>query len=446
MPIVHQREERFPGVTTAAVRHVHRLAVVFGLVVPLLILLVASLQSGSFSLWPTALARLYERSFSMGWSGLYVFGLLLFLVPSLLDLRVRKKQRRWLHVGLALFAAGRLVMLVGRLFFSTMDGSVLAGGAVVLGDLLSLAGWLLLQYQVFRWFSVGGKRMDLHLYALMAGMIFFLAGLALHMFVDVMLWIRMKPVAPLPWLFALRSLPMIGIGLMTLSFLLRLAPEMLGWRPLTDTRLKRLYGATLMAGFLVSIGYPYFHKMTDTASALMYGLGAFMSMLIVVGLFMSIDFWQVRLYSSTNREHVPYVYASLIWLLLSAAYFVVLCCWELMHRGAALTLWTEPLLYALIGGFFAQAMFGLYTYVANQLDGSYSHTDRIMTWALVLFNWALFTRVFLLPFLLAYGWQGTEALRFVLEAMMYAAVLLMSMDLFIALGGPIQFRRSVLKK
>jgi predicted MFS family arabinose efflux permease len=117
-----------------------------------------------------------------------------------------------------------------------------------------------------------------------------------------------------------------------------------------------------------------------------------------------------------------------------------------MHRRVVLPLWSEPLLYAVVGGFFAQAMFGLYTYITNELDGSYAHSDRLMTWSLVMFNWALVVRVFLFPFMIAYGWEGAWIIKFVLDALIYASVLLVSADLLIALGGPFQFRRALLKK
>lgn len=446
MPIVHQVEERFPSVEMKSVWHLHRLAVLFGLVFPLVIFLTAGLRTGNVMLWPSVLIHLYEHTYLTSWLGIYLFGLFAFMFPALLDRRLNKTERRTLMRGVNVFALGGALIIGGGLLVIFWPRSSWLGLAGPLGSLGMLLGWLVLQYEIFRWFMKTERKVDLHLYAAVAGLVFFSAALLMHLFADVMLWQAGRVIFPQSWLFSMRSLPIIGIGFMLLSFLLRLAPEMLGWRPLPDRRLKQIYSLLLIAALLVTVGYPYFHTLLDIPSSIIFGIGSFLGLVVVVWLLLSIDLWHIRLTPSMNTEHIVPIYSSLVWLLLSAGYFVVATTWEIQNHQSLLPLWIEPLMYAIIGGFFTQAVFGLYTYLVNQLEDSHGHSERLTMVASVMINWALLLRVFVYPFMIAYGWEGALVFRIILDGLLYMAVFLASFDVFHALGGHHLIWRSLLKK
>lgn len=446
MAIALKKADRFLGLETRSVWLVHRFATIFGLIVPLLILLFAVLKSGSFVLWPTALARLYERTYLVDWAGIYLLGLIMFVVPALLDFTPDLRTRRVNMGAFFSYALGACFSVCSAVLSSYGIAERLFDTLHLFGTLMMMGGWITVQYRVFSWISAHSKRVDAHIYACAIGMIFFLAAIGLHFLADVNVWIRGLTAVPIHWLFPLRVLPIAAITFMLLALILRLSPEMLGWRPLDDSRVKWLYSFTLISALLIMVGYTWFHQWHELLARLLYGLGAFGILGVSVLLFLSIDFWYMRNRSYTRQEHVFGLYAALTWLLVSSGYFVVVSVWELKNLRMVFEEWSNGLLYAVIAGFFMQAIFGLYTYVANELTDAYPHTDRLTVWALVILNWALLLRVFVVPFTIRAGWYGYAQLDLVLAAMLYVAMILFCADLFVALGGPKLLRKGLLKK
>lgn len=434
MPIIRRTEVSFPEQTRGIVTRAHRFAVLFGLVMPLLAWLAVGLATGDiWSIWPSQLTMMYEHAYYFGWAGIYMLGLISFLSPQLRDIETDSTEERRLAVAFWLYVGGTLLMLashLSRVFIGPglSHSALLIGGAIV-----QATGWLLAQYQEFVWHRGNAKQANLHAYVRMAGMVFFSSALLLNILADVLLLTRGIVSTPLMWLFTTRILPSIGLGLISMSFIVRMAPEMLGWRPLDDERLKHVYAILIVAALMVVVAQPYFQAQHDVASAVIYGLGSFLALLSIIWLLTSVDLFQIRLSPTINREHVWYVYGSIVWMLLSVGYFVVMTVWELSNRTLVAAQWSEAALHAFFAGFIAQGLLGIYTYVINHLTDANRHRDLLSTVSFVLINWVLLVRVFLFPFMITTGWLGAETFKWVLDVLLYAGLAGISIDMYFCL-------------
>lgn len=437
MSILYFREQRFTEPTGRTVTLVHRLAVVFGLLMPLILMLAFLFFPFGrlFGVWPSLLIGAYEFTNFYGWAGLYLFGLLMILVPQLLEIEPDPKQAKWLDRMLVVYAAGAAAVIASavlRVFYGYQTSFALL---LVAGLGAECVSWFYLQYCVRGWFVKKNRPFVLHDFVQMAGMFFFSAGCLLNLVLGLALLWTQGGVFPALWIYSLRIMPFVGLALMVVSFIMRLVPEMLGWRPADDERLKRAYMVLLVSIATLAIAYTLFHYFGGPFSALLYALGVALALGGVTSMLWTADIWHVRLTASVNTEHVWYIYGSFAWLLLSVGLFSIISTWEIVHGAVIDPIWSEALAYAFFGGVVGLGLLGIYTYVINQLKSVYRHSDHLAVFAFIVFNWVFVMRAFILPFLQLSGWEGSILLRWVLEILQWLALAMISIDMYHGLFG-----------
>lgn len=423
MPIVRKQKDSFVDSQVASVRRIHRFAIVFGVVAPMLFLLVTALKTGDvFSVWPTVLRSGIEYLFFYGWAGMYVFGLLAFLMPELIYVDSTAKEYSRLRVLTYLYAFGLLVTSLAAIGAFVQSASVW-WAVSLLGMSMQTLAWLLLTAQCVLFWK---RHEDVER---VQGLVVFLGVCTVGLASILQLFSQNH--------ILLQLLPLMGYGLISLGFLLRMIPELLGWRPVQDTQAKITLIILLVAALMSSIGYLGFHQFgrgvaVFSALSIIGGAGLFLGvawLLLFMGLF------HVRLAPLVNREHVPYIYASFAWLLLSAGTHWVGTVWEVVQGRALYEAWSEASIFAYFGGFIGLGLMGMYTYWVNQTPSAYSHTDRLVTVALVLWCWVLALRVFVYPFAILSAWPGAFLFRWIIDVLFVLAIVLVSIDMYYGICG-----------
>ncbi len=423
MPIVRKQKDTFVDSQVVSVRRIHRFAIVFGVVGPMLFLLVTSLKTGNvFSVWPTVLRSGIEHLYFYGWAGLYVFGLLAFLLPELIYVESTVKERSRLRVLTYVYGFGVLLMM-GVAVGSFMWPSSHWSWVNVVAILAQAVAWILLLLQIGGFWRRHEEIVRVQGLVVLLGAVTVAIASVLRLITDNQVLLEL--------------LPLMGLGLITLGFLLRMIPELLGWRPVQDTQTKVTLIILLIATVMSALGYIGFHEIGRgitffSTLSIVGGAGLFLG---VAWLLLFMDLFHVRLAPLVNREHVPYIYASLAWLLLSAGTHWVGTVWEVVQGRALYEAWSEASIMAYFGGFVGLALMGMYTYWVNQTPSAYTHTDRLVTVALVLWCWVLALRVFVYPFAILSAWPGAFLFRWILDALLMLAIVMVSIDMYYGICG-----------
>ena len=428
-------QNRFDKNLTKNVLETHGWAIAFGLLFPLLAFLYVAFSSSLWAIWPSVLSFAFEHVMIFGWGGIYLFGLLYILLPEVFDIKsdakVRQKYRRWL----SLYALGIILHILGTFIALLYDQAVLFFILLIAGSLLELGGWLGAKHDLFQRIHKVSEREPTYYHLIFIGMVPFTAALMLFPVILVFLFGSLQFVIPVSLTIALRFLPLGGLGLILLSVLIRLAPEMLDWRPLLDRDLQKIFSLLLLAIVVVLMGYIWFHFSGDFVSALFYALGAVLATIGTVLLFSSIDIWNLPLIRARVGEHVNFLLASFIWLMLSGLAFIGQVIFEITTGTSIALFFSEILTAVFFIGFIGQAFVGIYLYITHEIKGSNSHSDLISNIAFVLVNWALLLMFFMLPLMILSAWPGAVAFAWALNISFFAALLLISYDIFISLSG-----------
>lgn len=426
------------GVDTEAIgiRRIHRWAILFGIIVPSVLLLFAVQMGRSLlALWPTVFTYAYQHALFFGWGGMYAFGLFAYLFPQLVDVKTTEADDRRIRHAVWLYGLGILFVCL-HLFAYVLGFSYLASPYVGMAfAVVQSIGWLILQYQIFVWWHRGAVLLTAFEWLLFAGLLVLTASTFMSVATSVWLFFAGQRIVPIVLVDILRVLPITGIGLTTLGFLLRMSPELLGWRPLDQRLMARIIYTMLLAAFLILVVYGLYHYAPNTQAAVLYIFGGFLSFASVVWFLVSMDLFHVRLAPPINHEHVPYVYTSFAWLLLASGMFFVVTVWEVVNRRLLPSEWNEALLYAFFAGFVGTGLLGLYTYWINHARFTHRHRDVIAMVALVLWNWVLALRIFIYPLTISSAWPGAFIFGWILDVLMFVAVALMSVDMYDGLMG-----------
>lgn len=418
------------------IRSVHRWGILFGLITPMALLLLSLLQSRDvLALWPSLFSFAYEHAYYYGWAGMYAFGLLALLWPEISDTEVRERDTHVLHTALALYGVG----VLGGLAHSVAAFYGISGlghpMAALLAALIQASGWIVLMYQICVWYKRDMRRYSMHEWLQIAGLILLAGGAMVYAAVRVWMLLVEARIVPLHLVQCLRVLPVAGAGMVTIGFLLRMMPELLGWRPLPDSLLKKIIAGLLVSVLLGICTVTAFHESFALVPGILYLVGAGGLLLSVAALVVFMDVLRIRLAPPVNHEHVMYVYGSLAWALISAGMLFVSVLWEVLNKQALHQHWTEALLMAFLAGFVGLGLMGLYTYWINQMPNAHPHKDTLIVIAFVLWNWSLTLRVFIHPLATASGWAGAHVFRLVLDILLGVSLFLVSLDMYDGLIG-----------
>lgn len=418
------------------IRSVHRWAILFGIITPMALLLLVVLNSRDlFGIWPSLFVSAYEQGFYYGWAGMFAFGLLAFFMPELRDTEPTRKDLHVLHVALALYGLGVAATLAHTLSVFYGLWGISSPFAGLFAALIQCAGWLLVLYQVASWIRRDRRPYHLEEWLYFIGLGLFTVAMGVQ--VAVRLWFLLFDVSLISLSVgqALRVMPLIGAGFVTAGFVLRMLPELLGWRPLPSSRLNIATWVFLASALLILIAFSGFRYTLHPAWGIAYMAGAGGVFFSIAALLLTSDVLHVRLAPSVNREHVLFIYGSLFWLLVSVGVFFVSSVWEFVNKQLLHAHWSEANVLAFFAGFVGLGLIGVYTYWINQLPYAHQHRDSLIVFAFVIWNWVLPLRVFVYPLTMASAWPGAYMFRWVLDAALIVALLFVSLDMYDGLIG-----------
>lgn len=436
MTVVRRMFNREQDADIIRIRRVHRWAVLFGVVTPLALLFVALLRSrGVMGVWPTFVAVGYEHAFFYGWAGLYAYGLLAYYLPQLLDITITPQTSRRLNRGLALFAVGVLGTVAAFVAMVFVSRAWLVVTALAVAAVAQFVGWALLVYQLVFWQRAFYERFLLTGKVLIVSAIGFLAAHIVFIATMTMIFARGGTIVPAMAILFLRVIPLASLGLGVVTMLIRMVPELFGWRPL-DARQIRWMLTMLVSSFAALTAlYFVFHQTRSVAFGVMNVTAAAIAFASVSWVLVSLDLFHTRLAPLVNREHVLYVGGSFAWLLISLGVYWVVTLWELLHIDVAATIWSDSVLFGFFAGFIGLGLLGLYLYWSNQLPSSHVHSDRLSGYTFVLINWTLLLRVFVYPLTVTGAWPGSFTFRWILDALMLVSLALISLDVYHGMIG-----------
>lgn len=432
---MRRRATLFDNQDLVDVRRVHRWAVFFGVVTPLVLLLCTLLRTRElFGVWPTVLQNALEHAFYYGWAGMYMLGILSYLMPQVMDQNIEDRDRRRLSAAFILFGVGLAMITVQALARSMAWPLLRHEGFGVLGAIGEAAALIIWLNQVSTWIMRGRNAVPILQSIRLIGLWLFTAGALLNVVIHTGRLFGFSAFNGIGTQAMMRLLPVAGVGLVTFGVLLRMVPELLGWRPLEDQRIKQICSVLVVGGIISTFAEPLFDAAPGTLSGLVFIASTAITFAGVAWLLISLDMWHVRLAPLVNREHLPFVFGSLGWLLLSTGMYLVMAFAE-VSRNAAYEIWDESILFAYMGGFVASGLLAIYTYWVNQEPGAYQHNDRLATIAFVFLQWVLVLRVFVYPLTVITAWEGTFAFRWILDAFFMIGIALMAIDTYDGLMG-----------
>lgn len=435
MPIAPEINKRFSESLRSKLKYLFLFGALFGLVIPVVLnVIVAGAGNGVWAVWPSLLSQAYQYSFIIGFAGMMALGLLCLVAAEVVDHTFTKRDWRAIAAAMSVYAAGAMLHLLSL----TLEHYFGVHGSErwldISGHTLEILGWCATAIVLIRLPGTRQRLADNFFQLLFIGAVFFLLSHLLLAFIHLSHLMGGEALVPFIWLRAINLYFIVGsLSFILIGFFARLAPEMLGWRPMSDGRLRWISRAALGSFFLMAIGYPLFHVSLSQPGAFLYGIGAFFYLVTIVLFLQSIDLRYVRLPSSERRSQVIYLYASLVWLLIAAGMLVIIAVWEIFHVAAVPDFMQNALFFAFFGGFGLLSLLGIYTYIINSIEGLYTRWEGVSNLAFVIMGWALLLRVLIVPLMIMVNWPGFVTFRWVTDVVLFIGFALALGEMTIAL-------------
>ena len=424
-------EKRFPKSLKFSLRKIYGWTVVFSLVMPLLFWLAASMASKGklFGTWPSLLEQIFEHTAVYGWVGMFVIALVYIIYPEVIGKKWEKTDVKRLRLWVGVYAVGVLIYAIPALLYIADFSIDNAHYFTLTGTCLELVAWMMLMLRLFAKYRYIQNQIRFYHHLVLVGMIPFTLALFLNPIVSLNLIFTQTIVAPFDWLVSLRLLPLSGIALILLAILTRLAPEMLAWRPADEKKLRRVFFSLFLFSIILLSGYFLFHFSNYNFAGFLYLLGLFGVLLCVIALYAIFDFFHMRKALIENTEHVPFMYAALIWLLISLACFVYYALWEVRYGMNVSHFWADTFMAIFFLGFFSHAIFAIFIYVSNQTQSVKQHKGHFAFMIFSILSWAIILRSTIYPLMVFVAWPGEQIFLWFIYALMYLGIAFTTLDL-----------------